>query len=93
MLETYPPDLRDFVIQKIADGSFRTADEFAVQAASLYRELDNRHHDLQQQVDAGLQQLNDGKYQELADTDSLQVFFEQIKSRGRVQLGDSTSGR
>ncbi len=81
MLDSYPPDLRDFVIQKIADGSFRSADEFAVEAASLYRDLENRHQALRTEVAAGLQELDNGAYHEFHDVESLDLFFEKIKSR------------
>jgi hypothetical protein len=89
MLEDYPPDIRDFVIQKIAEGTFRTADEFAVEAASLYRELDSRHRTFRAQVAAGIQELENGEFSEFSETDSLDAFFEQIKCRGRAALAPS----
>ena len=89
MLEAYPPDLRDFVIKKIAEGTFGSPDEFAVEAASLYRELDDRHRALQALVEDGTKALDDGAYTEISDAESLELFFEQIKSRGRQVLRDS----
>ena len=89
MLDAYPPDLRDFVIRKIADGTFHTADEFAVEAASLYRELEQRHRDLKAQVHAGLDGLESGAYIELADAESVDNFFDRIKQRGRTAHGGS----
>lgn len=91
MLDSYPPDLRDFVIQKIADGSFRTADEFAVEAASLYRELETRQRELRVQVADGLKQLEGADYYEFESAADLDSFFGNIKSRGRDSLQSSAS--
>jgi Arc/MetJ-type ribon-helix-helix transcriptional regulator len=87
MLDAYPPDLRDFVIQKIADGSFRSADEFAVKAASLYKELEERRVELRSQVQAGLDELDRGDFTEVTDEASLDSLFERIKDRGSASLG------
>jgi predicted transcriptional regulator len=86
MPEAYPPDLRDFVIQKIAEGSFRSADEFAVEAAALYRDLEERRVALRSQVQAGLDELDRGDFTEIADEVSLTSLFEQIKARGKDSL-------
>ncbi len=93
MLESYPPDLRDFVIQKIANGSFRSADEFAIEAASLYRDLESRHINLQLKVAAGIKNIDDADFHEIADAKSLQTFFEGVKSRGQRSLGDSAGAK
>jgi hypothetical protein len=89
MLEVYPPDLRDFVNQKIAEGAFGSPDEFAVEAAELYRELDNRHRVLRDVVAEGAKALDEGAYTEISGAESLELFFEQIRSRGRQVLRDS----
>lgn len=93
MLEAYPPDLRDFVIQKVADGSFRSADEFAIEAASLYRDLEGRHQALRIQVEAGIDQLDKGDFHDISDPESLEAFFERIKSRGKAKLDEFTDSR
>ena len=91
MLDPYPPDLQEFVQQKIAAGVFRSADEFAVEAAKLYRELDIRREELNSKVAAGIEQLESGDYIDLAGDDELARFFEDVKRRGRERLamGDS----
>jgi Arc/MetJ-type ribon-helix-helix transcriptional regulator len=86
MLDAYPPDLRDFVIQKIADGSFRSADEFAVEAASLYRDLEERRLAIRSQVQAGLDELDRSYFTEVSDAASLNSLFERIKTCGKVSL-------
>jgi hypothetical protein len=86
MLDAYPPDLREFVAQKIAAGEFKSAEEFAVQAAELYRELDRRQADLKRSVEEGLAQIESGDYIELNGDEELREFFEGVKRRGRELL-------
>jgi len=91
MPDAYPPDLRDFVNQKVADGLFRSADEFAVEAASLYRELDQRHQELKQSVQEGIDQLETRDYVEIQGKEALDDFFNRVKDRGRERLKNSAS--
>jgi len=91
MPDAYPPDLRDFVNQKIAAGLFRSADEFAVEAASLYRELDQRHQELKQDVQEGIDQLEARDYLEIQGKEALKDFFGRIRDRGRERLKNSAS--
>ena len=93
MLESYPPDLRDFVIQKVADGSFRSVDEFAIEAASLYRDLEIRHQNLRIQVEASIEDLDKGSFHDISNPESLDAFFERIKNRGKAKLSESTARR
>lgn len=86
MLEAYPPDLQDFVKQKIAAGVFQSADEFAVEAAELYREVDRRREELNSKVTAGFKQLESGEYSDLNGDDELRQFFDAVKRRGRERL-------
>lgn len=86
MLDHYPADIQEFVKQKIAAGSFQSVDEFAVEAASLYQELDRRHQNLRQHVQEGIKQLDEGDVVELADDDALAKYFDRIKQRGRDDL-------
>ena len=91
MLDNYPADLQEFVRQKIAAGTFQTVDEFAVEAATLYQELDRRHQILRQQVLEGLTQLDVGNCAELENDDSLAEFFERIKQQGRNDLKNAST--
>jgi Arc/MetJ-type ribon-helix-helix transcriptional regulator len=88
MLEIYPPELRDFVAQKIASGEFKSADEFAVRAATIYRDMDRRHQELKESVQAGIDDLEAGRYTELRNENELREFFEQLKHEGRKRLAD-----
>lgn len=82
MLDNYPADLQAFVKQKIAAGSFRSVDEFAVEAAALYQELDARHQELRKRVLAGAEQLENGDFIELSDDEELASYFDRIKRQG-----------
>jgi Arc/MetJ-type ribon-helix-helix transcriptional regulator len=88
MLDIYPQDLREFVIQKIASGEFKSADEFAIRAATIYREMDRRQQDLKESVQAAIADLESGNYIELKNDEELKQFAEDIKRRGRERLAD-----
>lgn len=86
MLDSYPPEIQAFVQQKIAAGVFQSADEFAIEAAQLYREVDRRREELKAKVAAGIAQLEAGEYIDLDGEDELQDYFEDVKRRGREKL-------
>jgi Arc/MetJ-type ribon-helix-helix transcriptional regulator len=86
MLDIYPPDLRDFVAQKIASGEFKSVDEFAIRAATIYRDMDRRHQELKESVHAAIADLDSGNYIELKTDEELKQFAEDIKRRGRERL-------
>jgi hypothetical protein len=92
MLDAYPPELRDFVAQKIACGQFKSADEFAIEAAKVYREMDLRHNALKQSVVDGIADIDAGNCYELDDDAQLHQFFEDLKGEGRQRLGDAGRG-
>ena len=86
MLDAYPSDLQALVQQKIACGEFKSADDFAVQAARVYLEIDRRHRELKQSVTDAIAALEAGDYLELKDNDELRQFAEDVKRRGRERL-------
>lgn len=87
MLDAYPPDIRDFVLQKVASGEFKSADEFAVEAARAYRDRDLRQKELKRLVDEGVADIESGNYIVLKNKEELHEFFETIKREGRERLG------
>ena len=86
MLDSYPPEIRAFVQQKIAAGVFQSADDFAIEAAKLYREIDRRREELKAKVVAGIAQLEAGEFIDLDGDDELRDYFEDVKRRGRETL-------
>jgi hypothetical protein len=89
MLDAYPPDLQDFVLQKIASGEFKTADEFAVKAAQMYRDLDLHHQELKKSVEGAIADLDAGNCIKFKDENELRAYGEEIKRRGRERLQNS----
>lgn len=87
MLDAYPPDIRDFVLQKVASGEFKSADEFAIEAARVYRESDLRRQELKRLVDEGVADIESGNYIVLQNNEELHEFCEKIKREGRERLG------
>ncbi|QDT71055.1 hypothetical protein [Lacipirellula limnantheis] len=86
MLDSYPPEIQAFVQQKIAAGVVRSADEFAIEAAALYCEVDRRREELKAKVAAGMAQLETGDYVDIDGEEELREFFEDVKRRGRERL-------
>jgi hypothetical protein len=86
MLDVYPAELKAFVLGKIASGEFKSADEFAIEAAALYREMDRRRELIRQQVAEGIAQIDAGEYIEIKGDEQLRDFFEGVKRRGRERL-------
>jgi Arc/MetJ-type ribon-helix-helix transcriptional regulator len=86
MLESYPPDLQEFVQQKIASGAFKTVDEFAVTAAALYRDMDRRHEELKAKIAQATEELDRGEGIVLEGEEELHAFFEELKAEGRRRL-------
>lgn len=80
------PTLQALVQQKIACGEFKSADDFAVQAAKVYLEIDRRHRELKQSVTDAIADLEAGDDLELKDNDELRQFAEDVKRRGRERL-------
>lgn len=77
------PDLEQYVQQKIASGQFASPEEFAMEAMRLYRELENRHESLRGDVQAAIDQSEQGQSEPL-DMDSIKrELLEEIDERGR----------
>ena len=83
MPEAYPPELSQYVQQKVASGEFQSEDDFIAEATRLYRELEARHDRLRRDVDHAIQQIDRGQGIELKDDGELSQFFDDIKARGR----------
>lgn len=64
-MASYPPDLEEYVEQKVQSGEFRSRDDFAAEAARLYRELEERHRNLKSDVIAALDEASRGESERL----------------------------
>ena len=82
----YPPELSQYVQQKVASGEFQSEDDFIAEATRLYRELEARHDRLRRDVDHAIQQIDCGQGIKLNDEDELRRFFDDVKARGRQRL-------
>ena len=60
-MSTYPPDLAQYIQTKVASGAFRSQDEFAIEAARLYRDLEDRHARLKSDVQAAIDEADRGE--------------------------------
>jgi|GraSoiStandDraft_4_1057263.scaffolds.fasta_scaffold162793_4 Arc/MetJ-type ribon-helix-helix transcriptional regulator len=82
-MASYPPDLELYVQATVASGKFRTRDEFAIEAARLYREIETRHQQLKTDVQAAIDEADRGE-SEVLDIDSIkQELVDELDSRGR----------
>ena len=84
-MATYPPDLEQYVQSKLARGDFRNREEFAVEAARLYQELEARHAQLKADVQAALDESRRGESKPL-DIDAIkQEIKEELDPRGQTK--------
>jgi Arc/MetJ-type ribon-helix-helix transcriptional regulator len=86
MLDSYPPDIQQYVQQKIASGVFKSVDEFAIEAAALYCEMDRRRESLRAKIAQATAELDRGEGIVLDGEEQLHAFFEDIKAEGRRRL-------
>jgi len=86
MIESYPPDIQAFVQQKIASGAFRSAHEFAIEAATLYREMDRRREELKAKIAQATEELDRGEGILLEGEEQLRALAEELKVEGRRRL-------
>jgi len=55
-----PHDLNAYIQQKVAKGDFQTRDEFFVAAATVYREMEERHEQLKHDIALALEEAEAG---------------------------------
>jgi Arc/MetJ-type ribon-helix-helix transcriptional regulator len=82
-MATYPPDLEQYVQATVSSGKFRTRDEFAVEAARLYREIEVRHQQLRADVQAAIDEAERGQSEPLDMAAIKQELAEEVDPQGR----------
>ncbi len=81
-LPYYPPDLDAYVEQKVRSGQFRSREDFAIEAARLYRDVESRHQSLKSDIAEALEQVKQGKTIPM-DIEALkQELLEQLDGQG-----------
>ncbi len=77
------PGLEQYVQQKVASGQFASPEEFALEAMRLYRDLEGRHESLGGDVQAALDESEEGKSEPL-DMDSIKKeLTDELDEQGR----------
>lgn len=79
MDSTLPPDLQNFVNQRVVAGSYDSQDAVIRAAFAL---LEDRER-LLARIDAGTAQLQSGQARVFSSDEELDEFFEEIKRTGR----------
>ena len=79
-----PAERRQFVIDAIARGAYKTEGELVGEAIRILEERQRDNEYVRREMQVGLDELDRGDY-EVYDN-SLKEFFEQIKSEGRKEL-------
>ena len=82
MSETYPPQVRQFVEQELASGSYQSEDELVIEALQVFRELKSRHQRLRTDVQESIAQAERGAVKPL-DT-------EATKAEARRQFTENS---
>jgi putative addiction module CopG family antidote len=75
----YPPEIEEYVQQKVLSGRFRSREELAVEAMRVYRELEMKHAQLKADVRAGIDESDRGL--------SAPLDIEAIKAELIAELG------
>lgn len=82
-MSTYPPEIEAYVQSKIASGEFASREQFAVEAAKIYRDLEVQAGELRAEVQARLRRAGKG-FSHVLDRDAL-------KQEARQKFADSES--
>jgi hypothetical protein len=82
-MATYPPELEQYVQQKLANGEFRDREEFAVEAARLYRELEIRHQQLKDDIQAAIEESDRGESRPLDIEAIKRQIMEEFDEHGQ----------
>ena len=84
MPDSLPPELQQFVDQELDSGRYQSTTAVICAGLRLLHRL--RLHELRQDIEAGLRQLDRGEGIDIQDEASLQEFFDDIRKRGRERL-------
>ena len=77
------PGLEQYVQEKVASGQFSSPEEFALEAMRLYREFEVRHESLKTDVQAALDESEEGKSEPL-DMDSIKKeLMDELDEQGQ----------
>lgn len=77
------PDIEAYVQQKIASGQFRSREELAIEAIRVYRDLEARHAQLKSDVQAAIDEADQGRLEPL-DIDEIKAeLISEIGPDGR----------
>lgn len=83
MTVAIPSELDAFVRQALASGRYRSETELVADALRLLRNRDRKWDALREDIQAGLQDLDEGG--------AVPLDFEDIKRRGRESLTQTTT--
>ena len=90
-MNSFPPDLEQFVRHEVASGRYPSADEVVWDGLRLLQERERHSEELRAAVRLGLDQLSNGEYTDY-DDDALRDRFEEIKREGRERLRKEQPG-
>ena len=82
MVESFPPELGQFVHEQIAAGKYHSEQELVVDAVRFLRDVEARQEQFREDVRLGVEQIGRGEFVEY-DDQGLREFFEQLKGRAR----------
>ena len=81
-----PPDLEQFLQAEVASGKYLSADEALVAGVRLLRDRERQREELRRELDLGLAALERGDVVTLEGEGELNVFFDDIVTRGHERL-------
>jgi Arc/MetJ-type ribon-helix-helix transcriptional regulator len=84
---SFPPDLRLFIAQQIAEGKYQSEEELMIHAVRVLREVQAHKQQFAEDIQLGLDQLERGKYVEY-DEEGLRRHFEELKTHIKNRISE-----
>ena len=83
MVDTFPPDLSQYIQQEIACGHYSSEQEVVQEAVRFFRESRERYKQLKDEIRQRIAGLDSGQGVEINSDEELIAFFNNIESEVR----------
>ncbi len=86
MTNNLPPDLAAFVAEQVASGKYASIDDAILDAVRKCQDSERRAAELRRMLQDAIDELDRGEGIVCESDADLDLFFEDIKQRGRARL-------
>lgn len=88
MSVTLPPELEEFISDRVANGDYPSAEAVVAAGVGLLKAQEQQRVELRRDIDAAIRQIENGEYFEY-DDESLDAFFEELKEKARRSISST----